>query len=343
MFHSARIKLTAWYLTIIMLVSIAFSIVIYHMTMREVDRFARSQRFRIERQLQEGTLLPPGVHLEKTILPPLSDPDLVADTKHRLLIFLFIINSGIVIFAGGLGYFLAGKTLRPIAEMIEEQNQFITDASHELRTPLTSIKSSIEVNLRDKNLTIQEAKKLLLENMKDIDKLERLSGGLLTLAQYQKPNGWGTMKNVSLQQCIKNALQSVAAQRVKKSIRIKNISSDGTLWGNSNELTDLFIILLDNAIKYSKEKSTITVSSEINNNWIALSVADTGMGIGKKDLPHIFDRFYRADSARVKTNSGGYGLGLSIAKKIIDRHHGSITCKSTVGKGSVFTANFPMI
>jgi len=343
MFHTTRIKLTAWYLLIIMLVSISFSIVIYKGLMNEVERFAQSQRFRIERQLRNDILLPKDIHKENLILPPVTDPDLVADMKQRLLLIMVLINGSILLVSGGLGYFLAGKTLKPIQEMLLEQNQFITDASHELRTPLTSIKSSVEVYLRDKKLTIAGAKKILTENIKDVNKLQRLSDQLLELAQYQKPNGKDIMRNISLREAIKHALRNVEALRSAKSIRIQNTTKDSTMIGNMNEMTDLFTILIDNAIKYSKEKSTITLSSKEKNGWIHIAVTDVGEGVGTKDIPHIFDRFYRADSARSKITYTGYGLGLSIAKKIADRHNGSISVTSIFGKGSTFTVHVPII
>ena len=343
MFHTTRSKLTAWYLLIIMLVSISFSIVIYKGLMSEVERFAQSQRFRIERQLRNELVFPQNMHRENAILPPITDPDLVADTKQRLLLILVLINGSIFFVSGGLGYVLAGKTLKPIQEMLLEQNQFITDASHELRTPLTSIKSSVEVYLRDKKLSITGAKKILTENIKDVNKLQRLSDQLLELAQYQKPNGRDIMRKISLREAIKHALRNVEALASAKSIRIQNTSKDSIVMGNSNEMTDLFTILIDNAIKYSKEKSTIAISSKEKNGWVHVAVADAGEGIGTKDIPHIFDRFYRADSARSKPSSGGYGLGLSIAKKITDRHNGSISVTSTFGKGSTFTVHIPIV
>jgi len=342
MFHSARMKLTAWYLLIIMLVSVSFSIVIYKGLMSEVERFAQSQRFRIERQLRNEIMLPQDMHRENTILPPITDPDLVADTKRRLLFILFVINGSILLLSGGLGYFLAGRTLRPIQTMVDEQNQFITDASHELRTPLTALKSAIEVNLRDKNLTMIQAKKLLAENMKDVDKLQRLTDELLQLAQYQKPNGKRVFVSLSLREVIKKSIRAVEALAKQKSIAIKNGTEDTVFPGNIHELSDLFIILLDNAIKYSKEKSTIRVWSKSRNGYIDISIQDEGIGIAKDDIPHIFDRFYRADSARIKTQEGGYGLGLSIAKKIVDQYHGSIEVQSMPGKGSTFSVRLPL-
>ena len=98
-----------------------------------------------------------------------------------------MINSGIIFFAGSLSYLLAGKTLQPIQEMVEEQNRFISDASHEFRTPLTALKSSLEVNLRDKNLSLTDAKKVIDESIEDVNRLQSLSDSLLNLSKYQEP------------------------------------------------------------------------------------------------------------------------------------------------------------
>jgi signal transduction histidine kinase len=140
MFHSARIKLTAWYFLIIMLISVSFSVGIYRVTTVELNRIERMQRLRVER---EDRLLMPSN--EVTPRPPILDPELIAETKNRFKIILFLINLGILAVSTGGGYFLAGRTLRPIKEMLDEQSRFITDASHELRTPLTSLKTEIEV------------------------------------------------------------------------------------------------------------------------------------------------------------------------------------------------------
>src|SRR3989338_803664 len=148
-FHYARLKLTAWYLLIIMALSTLFSLVIYNALTAEVDRFERAQRFFIERRLQEGSLpLPPPTD-GRRLFPfnngePIN-PELLAETKQRILLTLILANAGILIVSGGLGYFLAGRTLRPIKDMMDEQNRFITDASHELKTPLTSLRTELEV------------------------------------------------------------------------------------------------------------------------------------------------------------------------------------------------------
>src|SRR3990167_5772072 len=177
MFSKARFKLTVWYLLIIMLISTGFSGVIYKVLTAELDRFSHMQRLRIESRVRS---IQPRIFV---------DPDLAEETKQRLIVFLLIINSGILFVSGILAYFLAGKTLRPIKEMVDEQNRFISDASHELRTPLTSIKTAMEVSLRDKNLTLKDSKKLIGESIDEVNKLQLLSDELLQLAQYQTLNG----------------------------------------------------------------------------------------------------------------------------------------------------------
>jgi signal transduction histidine kinase len=331
MFDSTRIKLTAWYLLIIMFISIAFSLVIYQGLMNEVHRFSRTQRMRIER------ILPPN-----PTQPFFADEDLITEIRQRIIIELTIINIFIFITSGALGYFLAGKTLRPIQEMIEEQNRFISDASHELRTPLTALKSSLEVTLRDKNLSIEDAKKTMYESIGDANDLQRLSDSLLNLSQYQKPFFSSNIKNISLNFCIDEAVKKVTPLAKEKQIIFKKTIEEINIKGIKDDLINLFVIILDNAIKYSHKKTTIKIHTKKTNNQIIITIEDKGMGIEKKDLPFIFDRFFRADRSRTKERIVGYGLGLSIAKKVVLNHHGKIFVTSKINKGSVFTINFPI-
>jgi two-component system, OmpR family, sensor histidine kinase CiaH len=331
MFHSARIKLTAWYLAIIMAVSLSFSAVIYRQIISEVERFARMQRVRIERRFPGGFIIPQ--------LPP--DQELVEDIRNRLLLRLAIINGSIFIAAGGLGYILAGRTLKPISDMLDEQNRFISDASHELRTPLTALKSSIEVSLRDKKLSLSDARKLLVDSVGDVDKLQHLSDELLQLAQYQSSYGAGEFESVPLDGLMVRCVGQIAPLARKKDISVINRIGQLHTMGSSSHLEKVFVILLDNAVKYSPSGSSIEIDGHRVKGWNLISITDEGIGIDEDDVPHIFDRFYRADKARQKESASGYGLGLSIARKIITQHHGTIRIESTPGKGSKFTVHLP--
>jgi two-component system sensor histidine kinase CiaH len=329
MFEGARLKLTAWYVLIIMIISIGFSVVIFDLVSREVQRFAAAQRFRIQRLYVFNEELYPDV-------------DLMNEVRHRLILTLLGINGGILIVSGGLAFVLAGKTLKPIGDMVEEQNQFISDASHELRTPLTSMKSAMEVSLRDKELGINEAREIITGNIEDVDKLQALSDHLLQLAQYQKPDIRVKFEKVPIVVTIQGVVKKVMPMAKIKKITIDSSGVEEVeIKASKYSINDLLVILLDNAIKYSPRGKTVSINAKRNDGSVIISVTDEGMGIAEKDLPHIFERFYRADVARSKEEVGGYGLGLSIAKKIVDLHRGNISVKSKVGGGSTFTIKLP--
>lgn len=335
MFNNARLKLTSWYLLILMLISIFFSLVIYRSIAGEIDRFSHIQTLRYENVIQRNNL-----YTKPTIR--FIDPDIIEEAKHRLFVTLIFINFGIFFVVGSLSYVLAGKTLKPIQEMMEEQNRFISDASHEFRTPLTALKSSLEVNLRDNNLTVEEAKKIMGENIHDVNHLQKLSDSLLQLSHYEKPQIFSDFENVSLKQTIHESINKIIPLANKKNISIKSNLVDINIVGNKYGLIDLFIILLDNGVKYSKEKSTILIESKKVKRSVFISFKDHGIGIDKKDLPHLFDRFYRTDKARSKKEVDGYGLGLSIAKKIVDQHYGTIEVESKLKKGTTFNIWLPI-
>jgi len=336
MFKKTRLKLTFWYLLILMFISVSFSLIIYKGISDEVDRFSQSQRLRIERRLQDNNYFPQPPQIRFV------DSDLIEETKHRLALILIFINGGIFFVVGSLSYFLAGKTLRPIQEMVEEQNRFISDASHEFRTPLTALKSSLEVNIRDKNLSVEDAKKIMNENIKDVNDLQRLSDSLLQLSQYEKPQSHVNFEKVSLKQIINESIKKIETLAKNKNINIKNSTINVDLKGNKYGLIDLFVMLLDNAIKYSKEKSAININTRKTDHSVLISIEDQGIGIDKKDIPHLFDRFYRSDAARSKREVNGYGLGLSIAKKIVDQHKGSIIIESKLKKGTTVVVKLPI-
>ncbi len=337
-FHYARLKLTVWYLLIIMAISIIFSLAIYKTLTAEVDRFEKAQRFFIERKLSEH--LSPSIHLfnHRQQL----NPELVAETKQRILLMLLFANAGILIITGGLGYFLAGRTLKPIKKAMDEQNRFVTDASHELKTPLTSLRSEFEIAIMDEEkLQLKEAKNLIKSGFEEIVQLQGLTENLLQLTGQQNKIGTLKKEQVSLLEIIEAALKKVIPIAKKKHIAINNQVEDYILKAEPQSLTELFVILLDNAIKYSHENAEVNLTAKKIDHHIEISIKDTGLGIEKKDLPHIFDRFYRADKSRSKTP--GYGLGLSIAKQIIEAHRGSISVQSTVDQGTTFIMRLPKI
>jgi len=332
MFTKTGIKLTLWYLLIIMLVSISFSIAIFKVLDSELNRVERVQKIRMERRTSLEFPL-------KELRDPIIDPGIIEESKNRIKFILFLVNLGVLGLSSLAGYFLAGRTLKPIQDMVLEQNRFITDSSHELRTPLTALKSEIEVSLRDKKLKINDTKKILESNLEEVNKLQYLTDNLIKLSQYQKQNVLN-IESIFLQEILNEALRKVSKISKAKKINLLNNVKDYSIKGDRQTLVELFVILLDNAIKYSPKESKVTLNSVKKDKYIFVSIKDEGEGISEEDIPHIFDRFYRADKSRTKSTIPGYGLGLSIAKEIIEKHKGHLKVESTLGKGSEFIVSF---
>ncbi len=333
MFKQARLKLTAWYLLIIMVISFSFSALIYQLISIEINRFANSQRNRFEKQFV----------LNEAPRPPkiVIDDDLINETEKRLTISLFIINGIILIISGSLSYFLAGKTLKPIQQMTEDQKQFISDASHELKTPLTALKSLFEVSLRDKKMTLTDAKKVIQQGIDQTDKLSKLSNSLLELSRFDNQKLVST-QTILIKEIIKDAVSQIQPKADQKNIKIISKISSQKVCGNYQKLVEFFIIFLDNAIKYSPNNTKINLIAINHKKNLLIKIVDQGIGISKKDLPHIFDRFYQASNSRTKNSDTGYGLGLSIAKQIIDLHHGKIEVETKLNRGTTFIIHLPL-
>lgn len=222
--------------------------------------------------------------------------------------------------------------------MLEEQNRFITDASHELRTPLTSLRSEIEVGLRNKALSLNDTKKLLVSNLEEVISLQTLSDNLLELAQNGRFIDPNNFEQVSITEIVNNAIKKVHPLAVKKEIKLKIKLEEVKIYGVADRLVEVFVILLDNAIKFSLSKNEVEIYAKKAVNYVEVDIINYGIGIADKDLPKIFDRFYRVDKSRSKTS--GYGLGLSIAKQIIETHEGSIAAISQENEKTTFKVKF---
>jgi len=333
MFQSARLTLTAWYLLIIMIITAFFSIALYRAGTQEIQRLIRMQQIRQERENGDS-------YTRIRLGPTVED---LEETARRLQVALLLVNGCILVLAGGAAYFLAGRTLLPIKEMVDEQGRFITDSSHELRTPLTALRAEMEAALLEKNMTAKDAKKLIASNLEEVINLQSLSDNLLTLTQYSNKNNTGsTWQAIPFLEIPEDALKKITPLAKKKHITIRHEGVDVSIQGDLHTLSKLFVILLENAIKYSPKDSVIAITSEKTDHILRVSIKDQGVGIDEKDLPHIFDRFYRADKSRTKTDVAGYGLGLSIAKTIVETYKGSISVKSKNEKGSTFTVQLPI-
>jgi len=292
---------------IVMIVSITFSFILYRISSRELNFGFQKQTRILEKMPVHRDRLRP-LDFERMRLEQLDQSSRAL--RNNLILFNLII----LFLSGALSYFLARKTLQPIEEMMEEQNRFTSDASHELRTPLTAIKTETEVGLRDKNLNLSNAKNLLKSNLEEVSKLEHLSNALLKLAQYETKKEM-LFKNISLEDILTEAYTRVEKQANTRKIKFENKLKDVKIKGDKDSLTELFIILLENAIKYSHKNSKIFITIKKIKKIAVIKVKDQGIGIKASGLPYVFNRFYRSDSSRSKIKTDGYGLGLSIAKK----------------------------
>lgn len=328
-FESARVKLTAWYLVIIMTISLSFSAFIYKSVDVELQRRFNAIEKKLTIETPKGWKISRPVHdyfLEDLLL-----------TKKKVLFLLFYANGTIFVLSALAGYYLAGKTLVPIEKSMEEQKRFVADASHELRTPLTVLQTSIEVALRDKKLKLKDAKGVLAQNLKDVKSLTGLSNNLLTLSRLQQNGHSLTFIQINLKETINGVCSKFLPLAKAKKITIRVIGSETKISANKESIEKLITILIDNAIKYTPEKGEVIVRIKRGKDNVTVSVRDSGIGIFKKDTLYIFERFYRADSSRCKTKVDGFGLGLAMAKRIVELHKGSIKVKSELGKGSTFT------
>ncbi len=338
MFQSARFKLTFWYILIIACISVFFSAAFYKTSTKEFDRIKQVAQFRIDHE--EDQFLPPEI-LALRLEQNRNTLSTVAEAERRILLFLVVINLILLLGSAGASYFLAGRTLKPIQEMVNEQNRFISDSSHELRTPLTALRSMIEVNLRAKKLSVKEARELLVSNLEEVVSLQTLAESLLQLTQLGSKNTY-QFKKINLRNLGEEAIKKVRPLSKEKDIKIENKLEDLSVEGEYLSLLELFVIFLENAIKYSHPGSDIIVDLAILDHTVKINFKDQGIGIEPSELAHIFDRFYRVDSARSGSKVGGFGLGLSIAKKIAELHQGQIEVESKVGQGSKFSVLLPL-
>ncbi|MFQ5574136.1 MAG: sensor histidine kinase [Terriglobia bacterium] len=332
MFESARLKLTAWYMLIIVVVSTFFSLSIYDGVVSDLnDGFAR-----VERRIRQI----PAFASPATPIPFL-ERDLQR-AKNRLLLKLISTNGLIVALAAVSAYFLAGKTLRPIEDNLQEQKRFVTDASHELRTPLTALKATTEVALRSKDLSVEEAKAALASNLEEVNSLNTLSDDLLSLAKFERVDHGLTFEPLSLSGLIERTAKTITPLVKKKGNHLEVSTDDASVCGNEASLEKMLVSLLDNANKYTPEGGRISLEARPEGKCARIEVRDTGVGIPETYLPHLFDRFFRVDQSRSKRRVPGFGLGLSIVRRIVQLHKGSINVQSTVGEGTTFTIKLPL-
>lgn len=329
MHKSATLKLTAWYLLILMSISLLFSIIIYQVADSEINTRLNTLQQKLQRESDIFSFS--GTNIRSMSLAQANQ------AAFNLFITLVYINI-LVLASGGIGsYLLARRTLEPIERAYEAQYRFTSDASHELRTPLAAMKTELEVALRDSAMPRSEMKELLKSNLEEVNKLTQLSHMLLQLSRFE--NTGLEKAKVAADDVIKSVVNRYdkTGQRIRVALPAKRLYVEA----NPVSLEELLTILVDNAIKYSPVTSVVDVVVAKKNKYVSVKIKNDGQGISSKDLPHIFDRFYRIDSSRTGGSKSGYGLGLSLAKKIVELHNGVLTASSSPHSQTTFTVLLP--
>ncbi|MBQ7488222.1 MAG: HAMP domain-containing histidine kinase, partial [Clostridia bacterium] len=232
-----------------------------------------------------------------------------------------------------------------VQSLDETRNQFVSNASHELKTPLATMKILLESILYSDNMDRATQNEFLSDINKEIDRLTSVVSDLLTLAHIDSKKLTLKREELYLSDVVRESverLMPMAANR-KQTINV-SIEDECEMVADESKLEQVCYNLIGNAVKYTGNDGKIDVRLFRNGRDAVMTVSDNGIGIPEEDLPHIFDRFYRVDKARTRTEGeGGTGLGLSIVKQIVRLHAGTVTVASKVGEGTVFTVTLPLM
>ena len=259
----------------------------------------------------------------------------------RLLLNLLLV--GVAALAGFffISLFLSRQALRPAARAWEQQNQFVADASHELKTPLTVILANTSIVLSHPDKTVVENRKWLDYIQEEALRMKSLVEDLLYLAKSESGR-LSTPRPVALSDLVEGCLLRFESVAFEQGVELETQVAPGvTLSGDADSLERLVMIMLDNAVKYAGQGGRASLVLGQRGDRAVLSVKNTGPAIPPEHLPHLFERFYRADSSRSR-EQGGYGLGLAIAQAVTRAHRGDISVVSDSVHGTVFTVTLPV-
>lgn len=306
-----------------------------------VEHKTNSGRFRINSVYWEFLKKPYSSKVNYTItfLDVTSKYNYLTSLIYSFLVVALIMF--IVIFF--ISRFFANKSIEPIIKAFEKQKQFTADASHELKTPLSVINTNIEVLLANGEDTINSQSKWIYYIKSEISRMTKLTNNLLYLAQTDNSELKLISTNFNLSETAESVILSMEASIFENNKVLNyNIAPNITCYGNKEQICQVIMLLLDNALKYTNPNGNINILLKKNGNKAVLSISNTGIGIPKENLNNIFDRFYRVDKSRSK-KSGGYGLGLAIAKAIVDSHKGKIYVQSVENEITTFTIELPRV
>jgi signal transduction histidine kinase len=320
-FKGAVIRLTAFYALGIFSILCVFTFLVYGLFLADIQATLKRDH-----------------HIETME----GEEPLVVELTEHLLDVLLIIDAVLFLVTIVVSYVLAKHTLAPLAIAYQKQKRFVADAAHELRTPLAVLKAGYEVTLQ-KERTVPEYQKHMHEALDEVDRLITMSNDLLFLAQGGNSAQIPT-ERISLSEVCASQSELIVSYAAHKKIKIiQEIAEDVHVRGNRNDLTRLVLNVLKNAVDYNKEEGSVTMRLAVRAGYAVVKVEDTGVGIKKADIPFIFERFFKADTARTAQHNTGTGLGLAIVKEIAERHGGYVRASSDVGVGTTIEIALPCV
>lgn len=278
----------------------------------------------------------------------LSDGNFVAVGRPLRLIEHQLETLRVVFLTGGLvglavalasGFWLAGRTLRPIKNALDSQRQFVSDASHELRTPIAVAKANNALLLDDPEATIEAHLDQAEAVAAELDHLGVLVGDLATLARADEGAANLMLESLDLGELVAEVARDMDALAELHQVDLAFETGIVPVYGDRARLRQLMVILIDNALKYAA--GSVNVRCFVEGSRAAVSVFDDGPGVSPEDQTRIFERFYRADVERTR-GKGGMGLGLAIARWIVEAHGGRISVTSGPGQGTTFNVSIPV-
>ncbi len=317
MFNKARIKLTAYYVLMLACILAFFSVLLFGYATHNLR-----------------------VNFQDTDIPEEIHTRVIHEASDDLLQSIVIADIVALVLAGGLSFVLAGSTLKPIQSALDAQEKFSAHASHELRTPLAVLKTDFEVFSNNKHKTVSDAEALTRRGLTEVNRMTDMVENLLILARSKNGSEALALADVDIARVLTSTVTKMHAAADAKHLQLKLHVEDSTsILGNAKLLEQLFTNLIQNAISYTENgKIDVLIKAD---TFVTVIIEDTGIGINQKDLREIFKPFYKADIARTAT-AAGVGLGLSIVREIVDKHKGTITIKSELGKGTIVTITFPL-
>ncbi|MDD9146985.1 HAMP domain-containing sensor histidine kinase [Sporolactobacillus sp. CQH2019] len=260
---------------------------------------------------------------------------------------LFVLSLGAACLSVIIAHFLARRAVLPVKRNYEKQRAFVADASHEMRTPLSVFSASLEFFEAEEKERLSESSQETLKDLKDeVSEMNTLISHLLALARADRGALASKRSDFPLGRLTRPMIPyyKQKADRAQKRFSYTLPSKTVFLNANPTEIKQLLTIFLDNALKYTQKGGLVTlkISTDEKRRLLCFSVEDTGIGIPEEDQKHIFERFYRVEKGRTR-QSGGSGLGLSIAREIITAYSGQIDLKSMPGKGTTFQVILPIL